>query len=359
MRRREGQIIKSLESGAKYRLGEFLGKGGFGSVWRCENAKGRSPRCLKLTDDQNSWHREAYMAGLIGDHPRVVRVYETFPVFDGRRVSYAVVMELAERGTLSDVVEKDGAWNEPRAIYEVTKLLDVVDRLHSAGTLHRDITPYNVFACGSAGRTLKLGDFGIATSGPKKGVKIDAFNHWFADTEIREEQRNRWDGSEDLWQVAQLLAVMLTGEVETVKRANIRNMACSDATKQVIARAIGDRSGRFGSAKAMADALQGIAPVRVSRPHSLQGRNIVFTGRLSIPRLEASELAQAAGANVARYLSTTTDLLVVGPNKLFAAGAAGGDKLLAAAAMREGGHRIDEVKESWFLRLVGRPQANA
>jgi serine/threonine-protein kinase len=354
MRKRRQRVITSCESGATYRLNELLGKGGFGSVWRCDTEYQAEPLCLKLTRDQASWHREAYMAELVGNHPRVVQVRETFPVIEGRKVSYAVVMEVAERGTLADVVEKGGAWKESRAVSEIIKILGAVDQLHASGALHRDITPYNVFACGKAGTTLKLGDFGITTHGPRKGVAADAFAPWFVDTAIREEQRVRWDVREDLWQVAQLLAVLLTGEVEPLKLANVRKVPCSDATKAVIARATGDRSNRFESAMAMAGALRGEAPVHASRPRSLRGRCVVFTGQLSVPRREAIGLAQAAGAIVARYFSATTDLLVVGRSKLWAAGDAGGKKILAAAAKREGGRRIDFVEEGWFLRLVGR-----
>ena len=36
-------------------------------------------------------------------------------------------------------------------------------------------------------------------------------------------------------------------------------------------------------------------------------------------------------------------------------GGAGGQKLLAAAAKRESGRRIDHITEQWFMRLVGVP----
>lgn len=352
--RTAARTIKSPESGAQYKLGELLGKGGFGSVWRCKTAALAGPLCLKLTRDQESWHREAYMAHLLGDHPRVVKVHETFPVLDGDRVAYAVVMELADRGTVADVVERDGPWPEARAIAEVGKLLGAIDKLHGCGALHRDITPYNIFACGEP-TVLKLGDFGLTTHGPRKGVAADSFAPWFVDRAIREEQRARWDVREDLWQVAQVLAVLLTGKVEPVRVADVRTLRCSMVTRTVIARAIGGRSNRFDCARAMADALKGGSKkvAGPSRPRTLSGRNVVFTGRLGITREEAASLARKAGASVQATFNARTDLLIVGTSRLWSAGDAGGQKLLAAAAKREGGRRIDHITEQWFLRLVG------
>jgi len=148
----------------------------------------------------------------------------------------------------------------------------------------------------------------------------------------------------------------LSGKVEPVRAADVRRLQCSKVTRAVLVRAIGERSNRFDGARAMADALKtaakAAAPARPSRPRTLSGRNIVFTGRLGIARETAISLAREAGASVANSVTTRTDLLVVGTSRLWAAGDAGGLKLLAAAAKREGGRRIDHITEAWFLRLV-------
>ncbi|MCB9704992.1 MAG: protein kinase [Myxococcales bacterium] len=352
-KRVETKVIKSPESRRSYRLGELLGKGGFGTVWRCTTSALKGQLCLKLTRDQESWLREAYMAKLIGDHPRVVTVHEAFPVLEGGRVEYAVVMELAEHGTAADLVEREGPMPEARAVAEIGRLLGAVEELHASGALHRDITPYNVFACGPK-KTLKLADFGITTHGPRKGVAADAFAPWFVDRAIREEQRARWDLRDDLWQVAQVLAVLLSGKVEAIRAGDVRTIPASSSTRAVIARAIGDRAHRYESARAMADALRDAGPPPgPARPRSLKGRTIVFTGRLAIPRAKAATLARKAGAAVMPSVNAETDLLVVGESSRWGAGDAGGRKILAAAAKREGGRRIDWITGEWFLKLVG------
>jgi hypothetical protein len=196
-------------------------------------------------------------------------------VLDGGQVAYAVVMELAEGGTVADVVQRDGAWPEARAVAEVARLLGAIDKLHGCGALHRDITPYNVFACGDADRAQARR---LRPHHPRaaQGVAADAFPPWFVDRAIREEQAHALGRARGpLGRSPQVLAVLLTGKVEPVRAADIRTLRCSKATRAVLARAIGDRANRFDSARAMAEALKGrakeAAPARPSRPRSPGG----------------------------------------------------------------------------------------
>jgi NAD-dependent DNA ligase len=108
---------------------------------------------------------------------------------------------------------------------------------------------------------------------------------------------------EDLWQVgAGARGAADRRKVEPIRAADIRTLRCSTVTRAVLARAIGARSSRFDCARAMADALKGAAreaaPAGPSRPRTLSGRNVVFTGRLGIPREKAAALARKAGASV-------------------------------------------------------------
>ena len=62
-------------------------------------------------------------------------------------------------------------------------------------------------------------------------------------------------------------------------------------------------------------------------------------------------LAKKAGAVVGKSFTAETDLLVVGESKTWAAGDAGGKKLLAA--LSKGGERkVDLIDEACFLELA-------
>jgi len=200
---------------------------------------------------------------------------------------------------------------------------------------------------------LKLGDFGISTHGPRTRALADAFNRRFVDVSVRKGKHRYWDARQDLWQVAQILAMLLTGKAEPVKLADVRTIPCSPATQLVIARALSERSQRFDSARAMSEALKRRAKIRYDRPRSLEGRHLVFTGEISIRRNDAIKLAEAAGGVVARdFAAKTTDMLVVGASTRWV-GLTGGTKLLEALVAREAGRRVDLITEKWFLRLVG------
>jgi serine/threonine protein kinase len=198
---RVAQRITSPASGLVYRIGQLLGTGGFGAAYSCQAEGADDERCLKVTFEQASWHREAYMGELLRGHPRVVQIYETFPMLvRGRRLAYVVIMELAEHGTVADTIDSNGAWSEPKVIREIPALLGAVDQLHASGALHRDITPFNVFVCGSH-RHLKLGDFGICTHGPPQGVKATAFAPWFVDSDVywEPESAGPWERISGRW----------------------------------------------------------------------------------------------------------------------------------------------------------------
>jgi serine/threonine protein kinase len=344
-----GETVRSQLSGDRYVIGEQLGEGGYGAAYRAR--LGRREVCVKITDHTASWHREAYMAELLHGHSRVIPVLEAFPLVRRRRIHYAIAMELAD-GTVADAVAH-GRWTESKTVNEIRGLLKAVGRLHDSGAVHRDITPFNVFISGRQ-HTLKLGDFGLAQNySKKKGVPADAFASWFVHPDIYRGLRAHWTPGDDLWQVGQLAAVLLTGAVWPIETKDVKSLPCSDGLKLAIRRATGEPSERFADAHAMADAFLRRAPLRFGRVRSLRGRTIVFTGPLEIRRKEAHRLARKASARVLRTPSGTMDLLVVGNDSpAWIAGSAGGLKVLKTITLQEQGFPITMIKGNQFLRLV-------
>lgn len=87
----------------------------------------------------------------------------------------------------------------------------------------------------------------------------------------------------------------------------------------------------------------------------LCGKNIVFTGTLSIPREEAMQIAVNCGAQLRTSVSSKTDFLVVGHQDLDIVGDDGmSTKEEKACALNEAGKaKIQIIKEDQFMDLVG------
>ncbi|MFJ4689830.1 serine/threonine-protein kinase [Streptomyces sp. NPDC088766] len=151
----------------RYRLGDVLGRGGMGTVWRAEDETlGRTVAVKELRfpgniDDEEKRRlitrtlREAKAIARIRNNSAVT----VFDVVDEDDRPW-IVMELVEGKSLAEVIREDGVL-EPRRAAEVgLAILDVLRSAHREGILHRDVKPSNVLIA-EDGRVV-LTDFGIA-----------------------------------------------------------------------------------------------------------------------------------------------------------------------------------------------------
>jgi serine/threonine-protein kinase len=340
----------------------MVGEGGFGQAYLATRL-GHSrvvPEgvCIKVSERIDGWVREAYFGLLLEGHPRAIRVYDTFPLLaEGGRVLYCLVLEYARHGDLRAFLRRSGRrWPETVARREIAGILQVLGKLHRGQMLHRDLTPMNVFVCED--RCLKLGDFGIVRhQSDGRGTRADALNPLTAPREIVERAVPKWQARDDVYQVGQLLAMLVKGDATArVRSAEIRHLPCSDHLKEIAYRCIGERRKRYETADELIEALKTPpARLRVGAPRTLKGVHLAFTGILSRSRREAVRAAKRAGAIVHGGPSALTTVVVRGrPNPLQAAGRDAGVKLMEIKRLREKGHRITLVNDAQFWRLVGR-----
>jgi len=356
----QNQLIASPETGLRYRIERLLGKGGFGEVYLATRL-GRSkvvPQtvCIKVSDSIDGWLREAYFGKLLDDHPRAIRLFDVFPLMrqDGR-VLYYLALEYACHGDLAAFLERaERPWTEAGARREIAGILQVLGKLHRGQLLHRDLTPMNVFVC--EGRTLKLGDFGIVRQqSDGRGITVRTMTALTAPSEIIAGSAPKWQARDDVYQVGQLLAMVVKGTArERIRTPEVRQLACSDHLKEIVYRCIGERRKRYESADELIAALRTPpASLKAGVLRSLKGVHLAFTGILSRPRAEAIAAARSAGAIVHGGPSLVTTVIVRGrPNALQAAGRDGGRKLLEIKRLRERGHRITLLNETQFWRLA-------
>ena len=359
---RPGQTIESPETGFKYAVERLLGEGGFGQVYLARRL-GRSrdvPEilCIKVSKRIDGWLREAYFGQLLDEHPRAIRIFDTFPLMlaDGQ-VRYCLALEYARFGDLSAYLRRHaGGWPEKTARREIAGILDVLGKLHRGQLLHRDLTPLNVFVCD--GRQLKLGDFGIVQQqSDRRGITARTMNALTAPSDILAGAAPKWQARDDVYQVGQLLGMLIKGDARArLRTPDVRLLPCSDHLKEIVYRCLGERRKRYESANELIEALRNPpTALNVGVLRTLKGVHLTFTGILSKPRRDAIRAARRAGALVHSGPSSKTTVIVRGrPNALQAAGRDGGLKLMEIKRLREKGQKVTVLNETQFWRLVSK-----
>ncbi len=195
--------------GFRFRLGEKLGAGAFGAVYRatCLDSDGTdntppvevAVKVLALTGGRNQEQsiRQELSALLAIRSPHIPRVYD-WTLENDRGF---VAMGLYTRGTLRDHLAVNGAYTEDQAWRLLRDLLSALRDAHSASVLHMDIKPSNVLLSDDGGYA--LADFGISqgaqTSGGLQSVGMGT-PYYYA-PEQRWGKRGEFDMRTDLYGV--------------------------------------------------------------------------------------------------------------------------------------------------------------
>ncbi|MDI3405517.1 serine/threonine-protein kinase [Streptomyces cavernicola] len=202
----------------RYRLGEQLGRGGMGVVWRATDELLARQVAVKevvldpsLSFDEARRLRERTLreARTIAQihHPHVIVVYDVL-VQDGRPY---IVMELIEGGSLADRLDGQGPLGTEEAARLCLALLGALRAAHGEGVLHRDLKPGNVLTEAGSGRVV-LTDFGIAqVAGASTLTEHGSF---VGSPEYTAPERMSGGAAGpgcDLWSLGVLLCAALTG----------------------------------------------------------------------------------------------------------------------------------------------------
>ncbi|GEJ98322.1 serine/threonine-protein kinase [Streptomyces sp. ATE26] len=151
----------------RYRLGDVLGRGGMGTVWRAEDETlGRTVAVKELRFPSNIDEEEKrrLITRTLREAKAIARIRNNsavtvFDVVDEDDRPW-IVMELVEGKSLAEVIREDGLLDPRRAAEVGLAVLDVLRSAHREGILHRDVKPSNVLIA-EDGRVV-LTDFGIA-----------------------------------------------------------------------------------------------------------------------------------------------------------------------------------------------------
>jgi len=157
---RQGELI------GNYRLGELLGEGGMGTVYRVEHSVLGRQYALKVLRPKvvereataaQRFVREARAAARVR-HPNIVDVFDFGHFPDGRPY---FVMELCEGESLIDLVQR-GPLDPADVVHIARQSANALAAVHDHGVVHADVTPSNVLVTGTNPLHVKLVDFGLA-----------------------------------------------------------------------------------------------------------------------------------------------------------------------------------------------------
>ena len=194
----------------RYVLGEMLGHGGMGEVYRAQHEH-YGEVALKLlpvffVQDPSARTRFENEARVLGEleHSSLCRLYEYFVTED-----YAcIAMECVDGTELSDRLLK-GPLSFDDALDIVSMLTAALAVAHASGVTHRDIKPANVILTEDG--TAKLIDFGVAKFAD---LRLTATGQAIGSPRYMSPEQwlgNPVDGRTDLWSLGVLWYEMLAG----------------------------------------------------------------------------------------------------------------------------------------------------
>ncbi|MDB4885899.1 MAG: protein kinase [Gemmatimonadetes bacterium] len=186
-----------------------LGAGTFGSVWRVRDLSLGREVALKLLHphvvrDERAvgrFRREARLTAQLA-HPAIVPIYD----WDSRGDVAWYTMELAESGSVADLITSSGA----RTLAEIAPQIDAVmsglAAAHSVGIVHRDLKPENILI--DRYRRWRIADFGIANPAGEEPTGASGTPAFSPPEQLLGEPQ---DATADCFSLAAIVAYALTG----------------------------------------------------------------------------------------------------------------------------------------------------
>ena len=209
--------VKSIGKyvGTKQHLGDCIGKGAFGKVYKGLNTETGQTVAIKqlslmnVTEDKlKSIYKEINLLKKLS-HPNIVKYVGNDDVDALSSDNHlCIVLEYVEGGSLASIIKKLGPLSEALVSKFVKQVLNGLCYLHSQGVVHRDIKGANILTTKDG--EVKLADFGVATklSETVKSMSFAGTPYWMAPEIV---ENGHGTSACDIWSLGCTVIELITG----------------------------------------------------------------------------------------------------------------------------------------------------
>ncbi|KAL7449477.1 hypothetical protein ACHAWC_001535, partial [Mediolabrus comicus] len=216
-----------------YEIGDVIGEGGFGQVYRAKRRSNGKQVALKRIPkewtESDEFQREVNalcrLNDVAGGHPHICQMYDVFEDDD----EYWLSMELIEGGEVFEHLIENGAYSEAMAATFLRQFAEGLAFMHSAGVVHADLKPENLMLSSwdEEKAEVKLVDFGCSLIVSNKDPTEDDDQSYPStvayDPPEKIINKSAPNFKSDVWAAGCILYIILTGSHPFDKYSN-----CSD-----------------------------------------------------------------------------------------------------------------------------------
>ncbi|KAJ6581497.1 hypothetical protein B0H19DRAFT_927936 [Mycena capillaripes] len=217
---RQALIIREEgEPPTHFQLGNCIGRGQFGSVYRALNLNTGQMVAVKRIrleglkeDEVTTLMREVDLVKSLS-HPSIVK-YEGMA---RDQDTLSIVLEYAENGSLGQTLKAFGKLNERLVASYVVKILEGLHYLHSSDVVHCDLKAANILTTKNG--NVKLSDFGVSLNlrAVEREQDVAGTPNWMAPEVI---ELKGASPKSDIWSLACTVVELLTGRPPYAEIAN-------------------------------------------------------------------------------------------------------------------------------------------
>ncbi|RZC42172.1 myosin light chain kinase, smooth muscle-like, partial [Asbolus verrucosus] len=239
---RDVEIRKGVDPKDLYDLESEIGRGKFGTVYKCREKTTGLALAAKFIavpkkEDRRNVEREVDIMKTL-QHPRLIQLYDAFE--NGKIM--CVVLEFIEGGELFErVIDDDFVLTEKSCTVFMRQICEGISFIHQQRIVHLDMKPENILCLTRTGNRIKIIDFGLARRfDPDKKLQVLFGTPEFVAPEVVNFDQIGF--GTDMWSVGVICYVLLSGlspfmgatDVETMANVTIAKYDFDDEAFQEI-----------------------------------------------------------------------------------------------------------------------------